>query len=69
MRVTGKNVPLNRNIGVTAKRKSGLNTSSSAHADSAEMGAANASPTSTQSGIVRIDHQECSAPNAASATR
>ena len=51
-------MPEKRNIGVIAKRKSGLKTSFSAQAESAEIGAANASPISTASGTPRSAHGE-----------
>ena len=62
--MTGKNVPEKRNIGVIAKRKSGLKISFSAHADSAETGAPNATPIRTATGQAKIARGECTAPNA-----
>ena len=47
-------MPEKRNIGVITKRKSGLKTSLSDHAEIADTGAANASPTSDGDGGARI---------------
>ena len=69
-RVTGKNVPEKRNIGVIDEAEERVESSSrSSHAENAETGAESASPSRIAAGHARIAYGEWIAPNAAMITR